>query len=287
METVISADGTTIAFDRHVGDPDSGTAGTVILIGGAFSFRAFPKMVELAEALAARCGGTVINYDRRGRGDSGDTLGRYDVEREIDDLAALVEAAGGSASLFGWSSGAALALRAAESGRIVGIERVVAFEPPFVVDHEHHVPPAGFGEALHELVADGRRSETVRYFMTRCMGMPGFLVTVMRVLPFWSKLKAAASSTPHDWAVMAEFMRGEPLREGDWAGVTVPTLVLAGGKSDPLLRTAARAIADVLPDAEHRELPKLSHNPDVDLLVSASAGFLTSSQPVGPAPADG
>jgi len=80
----------------------------------------------------------------------------------------------------------------------------------------------------------------------------------MRVLPVWSKLNATANSTPHDVAVMGEFMRGEPLRAGDWAGVTVPTLVLAGGKSEPLLRKAARAIADVLPNAEHRELPKLS-----------------------------
>ncbi len=95
METVNSCDGTPIAFDRHVGGPTNGAARNVILIGGAFSYRAFPKMVEIAEALAA-LGLTVINYDRRGRGDSGDTSGVYDVEREIDDLAALVEAAGGS-----------------------------------------------------------------------------------------------------------------------------------------------------------------------------------------------
>lgn len=270
METVVSADGTTIAFDRFAGAPANGT---VILIGGAFSYRAFPKMVELAEALAGH-GLTVLNYDRRGRGDSGDTPGVYDVDREIDDLRVLVEAAGGSASLFGWSSGAALALRAAASGRIAGIERIVAFEPPFVVDRERHVPPAGFGEALHELVAADRRSDTVRYFMTRCMGMPKALVAIMRLLPFWSKLTATASSTPHDWAVMGEFMRGEPLRPSDWAGVTAPTLVLAGGRSEQLLRTAARAAADVLPDAEHRELPELSHNPDVKILVAAAAGFL-------------
>jgi len=91
----------------------------------------------------------------------------------------------------------------------------------------------------------------------------------------WSTLTATASSTPHDWAVVGEFMRGEPLRSSDWAGVTVPTLVVAGGKSDPLLRTAARAIADVLPDAEHLEVPKLSHDPDVNLLVPAAAEFLT------------
>lgn len=273
METVTAAGGTKIAFDRHIG----GDAGPVILIGGAFSHRAFPKMMELAETLANHHALIVINYDRRGRGDSGDTPGVYDVEHEIDDLTALVEAIGGSASLFGWSSGAGLALRAAASGRMAGIQRIVAFEPPFVVDREHHVPPAGLGETLHELVAANRRSKTVRFYMTKGMGIPRVFVTPMQVLPMWSKLKATANSTPHDWAVMGEFMRGEPLRPGDWAGVTVPTLVLAGGKSEPLLRKAARAIADVLPNAEHRELPKLSHNPNVRLLAPAAAEFLTRS----------
>jgi pimeloyl-ACP methyl ester carboxylesterase len=137
-------------------------------------------------------------------------------EHEIDDLAALVEAAGGSASLLGWSSGAGLALRAAASGRIAGIQRIVAFEPPFVVDREHHVPPAGLGQRLHELVAANRRSETVRFYMTRGIGIPRMFVALMRALPNWSKLEATANSTPHDWAVMGEFMRGGPLRPGDW-----------------------------------------------------------------------
>ncbi|MGH8926632.1 MAG: alpha/beta hydrolase [Acidimicrobiia bacterium] len=134
-----------------------------------------------------------------------DTPGVYDMEREIDDLAGLVEAAGGSASLFVWSSGAGLALRAAASGRIAGIERIVAFEPPFVVDHEHHVPPADLAQTLHELVSADRRSETVRFYMTRAMGNPAAFVTLMRVLPMWSKLKATANSTPHDSAVMSKF----------------------------------------------------------------------------------
>ncbi len=280
METVTSADGIRIAFDRHVG----GDAGTVILIGGALSYRAFPKMVELAQTLASRHALTVINYDRRGRGDSGDTAGVYDVEHEIDDLAALLEAVGGSASLFGWSSGAGLALRAAASGRIAGIERIVAFEPPFVVDREHHVPPAGLGETLQGLVAANHPSETVRFYMTQAMGIPRLFVAPMRVLPIWSKLKATANSTPHDWAVMGEFMRGEPLRAGDWARVTVPTLVLAGGKSEPLLRTGARAIAEVLPNAVHREVPDLSHNPDVKILVPAAAAFLTGRNTAGARP---
>jgi pimeloyl-ACP methyl ester carboxylesterase len=279
MDTVRSADGTVIAFDRHL--PEGESAATVILIGGAFSYRAFPKMVGIATELARR-GFTAINYDRRGRGDSGDTPGVYDVQGELDDLAALVAAAGGRISLFGWSSGAVLALLAAASGQIDGIERVVAYDAPFVVDHERHVPPAGLGEQLRGLVAADRRSEAVRFYLTKAMGIPGAFVTLMRVLPFWATLKATASSTPHDWAVMEPYMRGEPLDRADWAGVDVPTLVISGGKSEPLIRTAARAAAEVLPGGRHVEVPKLGHNPDVTLLVSAVAGFLGSRSAVTP-----
>lgn len=272
-ETVTSADGTQIVYDRHIG----GDAGVVVLIGGAFGWRKFPKMVQLAEALAHEHRLTVLNYDRRGRGDSGDEspAGVYDVEREIEDIAALVEAAGGSAALFGWSSGAGLALRAAGSGQVPGVTRVVAFEPPFVVDHEHHVPPADLHVQLHQLVAEDRRAEVVKFYFKHAMGIPGYVVATMRLMPFWSKLKATANSTPYDWAVMRDYMRGEPLRPEDWSGVKVPTLVLAGAKSEPLLRKGARAIADVLPDAEHRELPGLSHNPNVKILAPPTGEYLT------------
>jgi pimeloyl-ACP methyl ester carboxylesterase len=271
QRSVVSADGTKIVYDRR---PGSG-AGTVVQIGGAFSYRKFPKMVQLADVLARDHGLTVINYDRRGRGDSDDTPGQYDVAREIDDLVALAEAEGGHVSLFGWSSGAALALLAAAGDRLPGLVRVVAFEPPFVVDDEHHVPPAGLQERLHALIAADRRSETVRYFMTQGMGMPAFLVSVMRFTPFWAKLKATAPATAHDWAVMRPYMRGEPLRPEDWAGVTAPTLVISGEKSDPLLRKGSRAIAGLLPAVEHRVLSDLSHNPKVSVLAPVAGGFLT------------
>lgn len=272
--TVTSADGTTIVYDRYT--PTGDSQGTVILVGGAFSYRGFPKMVELARLLVASYGLTVVDYDRRGRGDSGDTPGRYDVAQEIDDLAAVVAAEGGSAALFGWSSGAGLALRAAASGRTPGIGRVVAFEPPFVVDRTRHVPPADLGETLHALVAADRRGKVVRYFMTKAIGIPAPFVGLMRITPMWSKLTAVAGSTPHDWAVMGEYMRGEPLDPADWAGVRVPVLVLSGARSDALLRTAARAATAVLPDARHTEIPKLSHNPNVGLLAPPAGEFLTN-----------
>src|SRR5215211_2177358 len=181
IETVRSTDGTTIAFDRL------GSGPPLILVGGAFSRRSFRKLVELAELLARDF--TVINYDRRGRGDSGDTP-PYAVEREIEDVQALIAAAGGSASVWGWSSGGALALRAAASG--VRFERIAVYEPPFVVDRSGHVPPADLAVRLERLVAARRRAATVRLFMTEGMGLPRVFVGLMRLTPFWSQLKATA-----------------------------------------------------------------------------------------------
>ncbi|MEU0938620.1 alpha/beta hydrolase [Embleya sp. NPDC005971] len=271
--TVTSTDGTDIVYDRY--EPAGESRGTVILVGGAFSYRKFPKMVELAELLAEAYGLTAVNYDRRGRGDSGDTPGRYDVAREIEDVAAVIAAEGGSAALFGWSSGAGLALRAAASGQVVGISRVVAFEPPFVVDRTRHVPPPDLTATLHELIAADRPAKTVQYFMTKAIGIPAPFVGLMRLTPMWSKLKAVAGSTGHDWAVMGEYMRGEPLNPADWAGVDMPVLVLSGGRSDALLRTAARAATAVLPNARLVEIAKLSHNPNVGLLAPPAGEFLT------------
>lgn len=274
METITTPGGVELAFDRTVG----GEAGTVILIGGAFSYRAFPKMIELARKLSKEYGLTVVNYDRRGRGDSTDSPGVYDVENEIDDLAALIEAVGGEAAVFGWSSGAGLALLAAASGRVPGITKVVAFEPPFVTDHENFVPPADLAVKLHELIAADRRAEVVRYFMTKGMGTPRLFAAIMRFTPFWKSLLATAPSTAHDWAIMGPYMRGAALSPADWAGVKVPTLVVSGGKSGALLRSAARAITAVLPNARHEEVAKLSHNPNIDLLVPVSGEFLVGAE---------
>ncbi|KIA64353.1 alpha/beta fold hydrolase [Nocardia vulneris] len=273
VQTITTPGGVVLAFDRIVG----GTAGTVILIGGAFSYRKFPKLVELAEILAQQYGLTVVNYDRRGRGDSTDSPGVYSVENEIDDLAALIEAVGGRAAVFGWSSGAGLALLAAASGRVHGITKVVAYEPPFVTDQENFVPPADLAARLHEMIAADRRAEVVRYYMTKGMGMPWLLAAVMRFTPFWNALLATAPATAHDWAIMGPYMRGEALRPAEWAGVDVPTLVISGTKSGALLRSAARAITAVLPNARHAEVAKLSHDPKIALLAPVSGAFLVGA----------
>ena len=144
MDTVASADGTTIAFDRFGDGPP------VITAAGAFNTRSTTD--PLARALAPRF--TAVNYDRRGRGDSGDTA-PYAVEREIDDIAALIAQAGGSAAVFGHSSGATLALKAADSG--LPITHLVLYEPPFNTDDTYPLLPVGFAAELDGLVSADRR----------------------------------------------------------------------------------------------------------------------------------
>ncbi len=189
MRTVTSSDGTTIAYDR------SGAGPAVILVGGALSHRRFKKMVALAQLLSERC--TVINYDRRGRGDS-DEAGPFAVQREVEDIAALIDAAGGRASLWGWSSGGALVLRAAVAD--IGVQRLSVYEAPFMVDHDGKLPTDDYSQRLDELVAAGDRSSAVKHFMRNAVRLPAPLVALMPLIPMWKALKANALTLPYDWA---------------------------------------------------------------------------------------
>jgi pimeloyl-ACP methyl ester carboxylesterase len=269
MNRVRSADGTEIAFDRF------GEGPSVILVGGAFSYRRFPKMIELANLLSDRF--TVLAYDRRGRGDSGDRR-PYAVQREIEDLDALIAAAGGSAALWGWSSGGVLALRAAAAR--LAIEKVAVYETPFMVDPAGRLPPPDFSQRLDELLRSDRRSAAVTYYMTRGMGVPRPIVALMHLLPFWKRLKAVAHTLPYDWAVMGDTMAGEPLRRDEWGGIEQSVLVVAGEKSPTELRRAATALVDVLPNARHHVLRGESHNPRMKALAPVLAGFI-ADRPVG------
>jgi pimeloyl-ACP methyl ester carboxylesterase len=189
MHTVTSKDGSRIAYDRL------GSGPPVILVGGALGYRKFKKMVELARLLSDRC--TVINYDRRGRGDSTEAQPfshEGALDREIEDISALIEAESGSASLWGWSSGGALALRAA--GRGIGVKRLSVYEVPFMVDPNHNRPTPDYGERLDELVAAGNRSGAATHFMRNSIGMPAPFVAAMRLMPVWKGLKSTALTFP-------------------------------------------------------------------------------------------
>ncbi|MEV4242730.1 alpha/beta fold hydrolase [Streptosporangium canum] len=252
VSKILSSDGVAIAYDRV------GQGPPLILVGGAFSYRAFPGLVELAELLSPHF--TVINYDRRGRGDSGDTT-PYAVEREVDDLDALIRHAGGSASVWGLSSGAVLALRAAARG--LAINRLALYEPPFVVGDSDRRPPADHRAQLTRLVAAGRRSAAAKYHMRKVAGVPAVLAVGLPLLPMWSRFKAVAHTLPYDAAVMGDYS----LPAGQMSLVTVPTLVIAGERSSAVLRQAAQEVANAVPAARHRSLEGQNHNVSMKALA--------------------
>ncbi|MFC8461638.1 alpha/beta fold hydrolase [Streptomyces sp. NPDC057242] len=244
---VASADGTEIAFER------SGRGPAVILVASALADRS--DTTKFAALLAQHF--TVINYDRRGRGASGDA-DAYAPDREIEDIAALVEHVGGSASLFGSSSGAVLALRAAAAG--VNVDRLALYEPPFVVAEGDDGPPKDLAQKITALLVEGRHSDAVKYFMTRVQGMPAIAVFFMKLMPkMWANLTQLASTLPYDIAVMGDTQQGKPLDAEEWKGVTARTRVLTGGKSPVAFQRAALAVTEILPQADHRTLPGLNH----------------------------
>jgi len=267
MHFATSKDGTKIAYDKI------GKGPALVLVAGAFSYRKFPGVLQLAALLSENF--TVYNYDRRGRGDSGDAQ-PYAVEREIEDLQAMIDAAGGSAYVWGLSSGAVLALQAAASG--ASITKLALHEPPFVVDAADRRPPEHFAAHLAELIADNRRAEAVKYFMTQVMGAPAFVVGLMRIMPgVWSKMKAIAHTLPYDAALLDGYMDGKPLPAGQWSAVTMPTAVLEGTESPLLLRRGAQALANALPNARLLSEKGLGHTKKLDakMISSALTAFFT------------
>lgn len=259
MSQAISKDGTVIAYEK------SGRGPAVILVDGALCSRTFGPMPQLAPHLAAHF--TVYAYDRRGRGESGDTA-PYAVQREVEDLAALVEAAGGSASLVGLSSGGALALEAAASG--LGIRKVVAYEPPYV--DENGAGGGALHEArLREILGAGKRSGAVKYFMRTMIGIPAPFVWMMQLMPWvWSKLVAIAHTLPYDAAVMREFK----VPAARLSAIGIPALVMNGSKTQPRLVEAARRTAGAIPGAAHRTLAGQTHQVSPAALTPAVVEFL-------------
>jgi len=258
MNTALSKDGTAIAYERL------GTGQPLILVDGALCSRSFGPMPRLAPLLARHF--TVFMYDRRGRGDSGDTK-PYAKEREVEDIEALIKEAGGSAFVVGLSSGAGLALEAAASG--LGITKLAVYEPPYMVD-DSDPRAAGHEAQLNHLIAAERRGHAVKYFMRKMVGVPAMVVALMQLMPgVWSKLKAAAHTLPYDAAVMCNFSM--PARR--LASITTPTLAINGEKTDARLRHAVQAVVKVLPNVQHRTLKGQTHNVKPQVLVPVLVEF--------------
>jgi pimeloyl-ACP methyl ester carboxylesterase len=247
MTTVTSADGTRIAYER------TGAGPAVLLVDGAMCYRASGPARPLAQRLSSTF--TVYTYDRRGRGESGDTA-PYAVEREVEDIEALIKEAGGAACVYGISSGAALALEAANRG--AGITRLALYEAPFIVDDTLPARPDDYLDQLDALIAADRRGDAVRTFM-RTVGVPGVFIALMRIMPAWSKLTGVAHTLPYDFRVLGDTGRGRPLPGDRWTEATMPTLVMDGGKSPTWMRNAMAQFAEVLPAATYRTLPGQTH----------------------------
>jgi pimeloyl-ACP methyl ester carboxylesterase len=259
MNQVISKDGTAIAFDR------SGQGPTVILVGGAFQYRAIdPPTAQLAALLAEHF--TVFHYDRRGRGESGDTQ-PYAVEREIEDLEALINEAGGSAFVFGMSSGGVLALDAAARG--LAITKQALYELPFNSgDEQARQGAEHYTRQLRALLNEGRRGDAVALAMTT-WGAPPEAIAGMRQTPIWPLFEAVAPTLAYDDAIMGD--GSAPTAR--LASITVPTLVMDGGASPTFMRNAAQAAAQALPNTKRRTLEGQTHDVAPQVLAPVLVEF--------------
>ena len=266
MRKVLSKDGTPIAFDQ------SGHGPALILVTGAIAKRT--DAASLAAALSPHF--TVFAYDRRGRGESGDTP-PYAVEREVEDIDVLITEAGGAAFVFGHSSGAVLALEAA---RLLPtrITKLAVYEPPFVIDESRPPMPEKSAQHLTELVSSGRRGDAVEYFMTQ-VGTPAEAIAQMRQSPMWPGFEAVANTLAYDTTIVEDTERGDPRPLRKWASVTVPTLVMDGTvflgreESHVFLRHGAQELANILPKAQRRILEGQDHGAANDVLAPALVEF--------------
>lgn len=259
---VTSTDGTRIAFDRF------GQGPPVVIVGGLLSDREGGR--PLAEQLAGRF--TAIAYDRRGRGESGDTA-PYAVAREVEDIGALIAEVGGRASVYGHSSGAGLALEAAAGG--LPIDRLVLHEPPYgPADEEARRGATEFARRVEAAVVDGPAIDAIAMFL-EAAGVPPEVVAEMSADP---TKQALAPTMPYDIAVMGEIDRGGAIPEDRVRSITIPTLLLAGGASADFFRDTAARLAELLPDATYIVLDGQDHGADPRVVAPVVAVFLATDR---------
>lgn len=268
METVTSKDGTIIAFDR------AGSGPTLILVGGAFEQRAMESEIAFlaAHPLLARHF-TVVHYDRRGRGDSTDTL-PYALEREFEDIEALIDRVGGPAYVFGISSGASLALEAALA---LGdkVRKLALYEPPYSIDAESQQAWREYRAKLDAILAEGRHGDAVEHFMMLVGASPEDLREV-RQFPMWPMWEAVAPTLAYDAAAIGE-PGAVPVERA--ARLTIPVLLAVGENTFPFMHEVADRLADAIPNAQRRTLSGQTHEVQADVLAPVLVEFFTGEQP--------
>ena len=263
MRIVTSRDGTTIAYDKQ------GSGPALIIMPGVLATRAVGSMPALAGLLAKDF--AVITYDRRGKGDSGDTR-PYAVDREIEDLEALIDAAGGEAFVYGHSSGGALALLAAAK---LGcrVARLALYEVPFTVDPQGEAAWKDYVSRLAALLADGRNGDAVALFL-QFTGLSADQIAGMRQAPFWPAMEAGAPTLAYDHIGILGPTAAIPADLA--AAVTVPTLVMSGGASLPFMKATAERLSGIMPHARLRIVEGQGHDVSPDVLAPVLAEFFRS-----------
>jgi pimeloyl-ACP methyl ester carboxylesterase len=267
MSTVKSSDGTTIAFEKV------GQGPPVVLVDGAFVYRAIdPWAPEFAGHLADKF--TVYTYERRGRGGSGDTQ-PYAIEREIEDLAAVIKEAGGSANVIALSSGGVLGLDAAAAG--LPITKLAVYEAPILVDDSRPSRGDDYLAVVKKAIAEGRNGDAIAYAMVKSVGIPEEFVAGMRTQPFFPMMEAVGPTVAYDGEIMEGLMSGKPLPTGRWSTVSVPTLLLYGTASEPAwMKTGAEALGEIVTTAEVRGVEGQTHEISAEVLAGVVAEYFTA-----------
>jgi pimeloyl-ACP methyl ester carboxylesterase len=264
MLSATSKDGTTIAYEV------SGRGPSVILVDGALCYHGSGPGRKIAKLLSQHS--TTYLYDRRGRGESGSTE-PYAVEREVEDLEAIIKVAGGSAVVFGQSSGAILALEAAQLLGPEAIAKLALYEAPIIANNDRSPLGQGDLEHMRQLIRDDRRTDAILFFF-KSVELPGLLSSVLRLTPLWRRLKAIAPTLANDFTITAPYQTGTPLAKERWQNVTMPTWVGAGSKSPPWMQHSGTMLAHLLPNALYCLLPNQTHNVKAKGLVPPLVQFL-------------
>ena len=272
---ITSADGTQIAYET------AGSGQPLILVGGALSSREFDKRSGLVQELAERF--QVIYYDRRGRGDSGDTR-PYAIEREIEDIDALIDGVGGSAYLYGMSSGGVLALHAANVLHSK-VTKLALYEPPLILDTQFRTVPENYSDLLQAANDESNRDKAVSTFMTVALGIPEEYLDFMRQSapidpndggvqpPTWAEMEAVAHTLIYDAYIMEGLQVGKPLAAKMWQHINMPTLIVTGAESDPFFAHAATTLVDRFENAQHITLANENHNVSPEVLAPVLHNF--------------